>query len=70
MGLKGTKVLFEGLKKTLVDKEEKLRQAKPVFRAFLSLWFAKPMVCMRVVFHEKEGNHANDENDEDSSDSW
>ena len=34
------------------------------FRAFLNQWFAKPMVCMRVAFH------ANDENDEDNSDSY
>ena len=39
-------------------------------RVFLNLWFAKPMVCVRVVFHENDGNHGNDENDEDSSDSY
>ena len=38
-------------------------------RAFLNLWFAKPMVCMWAAFHENEGNHENDENDEDNSDS-
>ena len=37
---------------------------RPDFRAFLSLWFAKPMVCMRVAFHENDGNR---ENDEDNS---
>ena len=26
------------------------------------------MVCMRVAFHEKDGDHENDENDKDSSD--
>ena len=26
-------------------------------RAFLNLWFAKPMVCVRVAFHENDGNH-------------
>ena len=36
-------------------------------RAFLNLWFAKHMVCMRVPFHENDGNH---ENDEDHSDSY
>ena len=36
------------------------------FRVFLNLWFAKPMVCMRVAFHENDGNHENDENDEDT----
>ena len=35
-----------------------------------SLWFAKPMVCMWVAFHENEGNHENDENDKDYSDSY
>ena len=35
-------------------------------RAFLSLWFAKPMLCMQVAFHENDGNR---ENDEDNSDS-
>ena len=40
-------------------------------RAFLNLWFAKAMVCTRVSFHETHGeNHANDENDEDNSDSY
>ena len=41
-----------------------------VFRAFLNLWFAKPMVCARVALHENDGNHENDENDEDNSDSY
>ena len=27
------------------------------------------MVCVRVAFHENDGNHENDENDEDNSDS-
>ena len=39
-------------------------------RAFLNLWFAKPMVCMRVAFHENNRNHEHDENDEDNSDSY
>ena len=39
-------------------------------RVFLNLWFAKPMVCVRVAFHENCGNHENDENDEDNSDSY
>ena len=39
-------------------------------RAFLNLWFAKPMVCLRVAFHENDGNHENDKNDEDNSDSY
>ena len=37
-----------------------------LFRVFLNLWFAKPMVCMRVICHENDGNHENDENDSDS----
>ena len=28
------------------------------------------MVCVRVAFHENDGNHANDENDKDNSDSY
>ena len=28
------------------------------------------MVCMRVAFHENDGNHENDENDEDNSDNY
>ena len=36
----------------------------PPCRAFLNLWFVKPMVCMWVAFHENDGNHENDENDE------
>ena len=39
-------------------------------RVFLNLWFSKPMVCVRVAFHENDGNHENDENDEDNSDSY
>ena len=39
------------------------------FWVFLNLWFAKPMVWVRVAFHENDGNHENDENDEDNSDS-
>ena len=41
-----------------------------LFRVFLNLWFGKPMVCVRVAFHENDGNHENDENDEDNSDSY
>ena len=40
------------------------------FRAFLNLWLAKPMVCMRVAFHENEGNHENDENNANDEDSY
>ena len=36
-------------------------------RVFLNLWFPKLMVCLRVTFHENDGNH---ENDEDKSDSY
>ena len=39
-------------------------------RAFLNLWFARPMVCVRVAFHENDGNHENDDNDKDNSDSY
>ena len=39
-------------------------------RVFLNLWFAKPMVWVRVAFHENNGNHENDENGEDNSDSY
>ena len=28
------------------------------------------MVCMRVAFHENDGNHHDDENDKDNSDSY
>ena len=28
------------------------------------------MVCVRVAFHENDGNRENDENDEDNSDSY
>ena len=28
------------------------------------------MVCVRVAFHENDGNHENDENNEDNSDSY
>ena len=28
------------------------------------------MVCVRVAFHENDGNHENDENDEDNSDGY
>ena len=27
------------------------------------------MVCMRVAFHENDGNHENDANDDDNADS-
>ena len=40
------------------------------YRALLNLWFAKPMVWVRVAFHDNDGNHENDENDEDNSDSY
>ena len=44
-----------------------LLQTKEVFS---NLLFAKPMVCMRVAFHENDGNPENDENDEDNSDKY
>ena len=28
------------------------------------------MVCMRVAFHENDGDHENDENDKSNSDSY
>ena len=28
------------------------------------------MVCVRVAFHENDGNHENDENDDHNSDSY
>ena len=31
---------------------------------------SKPMVCVRVAFHENDGNREKDENDEDNSDSY
>ena len=37
-----------------------------VCRVFVNLWFAKPMVHMRVAFHENDGNHENDEDNPDS----
>ena len=40
-----------------------------IFQVLLNLWFGKPMFCVRVAFHENDGNHENDENDEDNSDS-
>ena len=40
------------------------------FSGISSLWFGKPMVCMRIAFHENDGNHENDKNDEDNSDSY
>ena len=36
----------------------------------LNLWFAKPMVCMQVAFHENDGNHEKRQNDEDNSESY
>ena len=52
----------------------KIGKPCPETRVFLNLWFAKPMVWVRVAFlkgfHEKDGNHENDENDEDNSDSY
>ena len=35
----------------------------------LRVWFAKPMVCIRVAFHENDGNHKRGEDDEHNSDS-
>ena len=40
------------------------------FRMFLNLWSAKPMVCMRVAFHENDKNYEDEKNDEDNSDSY
>ena len=42
----------------------------PFFRVFLNPRFAEPMVCMRVAFHENDGDHENDENDEHYSDNY
>ena len=42
----------------------------PSNRAFLNLWFAKPMVRAWVAFHENDGYHQNDENDEHNSDNY
>ena len=39
-------------------------------RVFLNLQFARLMDCMRVAFHENDGNHENGKNDEDNSDSY
>ena len=36
-------------------------------RVFLNLWFANPMVCMRVALREDDGNHENDANNKDNS---
>ena len=41
-----------------------------LFGHFQNLWFGKPMVCVRVAFHDNDRNHENDENDEDDSDSY
>ena len=46
------------------------KSPRNAIRAFLNLWFGKPMVCVRVAFHANDGNHENDENDEDDSDSY
>ena len=40
---------------------------EPLNRAFLKLWFTKPMVCVQVAFHENHENHKNNENDEDNA---
>ena len=42
--------------------------SETVFRVFLNLWFAKPMACVRFAFHENDGNHKNDENNQHNSD--
>ena len=39
-------------------------------RAFLKLWFAKPMVRMWLAFHENDRYHENDKNEEETSDSY
>ena len=38
-----------------------------IYWVFLNLWFAKPVVCVQVAFHENDGNH---ENDRDNADSY
>ena len=38
----------------------------PLSWAFPNLWFAKPVVCMRVAFHGNDGNLENNEDDSDS----
>ena len=38
-----------------------------IFRAFIDLWFAKPMVCMRVAFHENDGNRDNNKDNKGNS---
>ena len=41
------------------------------FRVFLNLWtFSKPMVCLRVAFHENNGSHENNVNKEDDSERY
>ena len=52
------------------DREREHHLELEFHRVFLNLWFAKPMVWVRVAFHENDGNHENDENDEDNSDSY
>ena len=56
----------------LLQTEEVVRGmcTSPWDRVFLNLWFAKPMVWVRVAFHENDGNDENDENDEDNSDCY
>ena len=49
---------------------DSLKALNALFRVFLNLWFAKPMVWVRVAFHENDGNHENDEIDEDNPDSY
>ena len=53
-----------------VHRGEKKNFPTFISRVFLNLWFAKPMVWVRVAFHENDGNHENDDNDEDNSDSY
>ena len=36
-----------------------LKEGEISIRVFLNLWFSKPMVCVRVAFHENDGNHEN-----------
>ena len=64
---KGT--MRDSLKRTAIQRSMQDSELS-LFRVFLNLWFGKPMVCVRVAFHENDGNHENDENDEDNSDSY
>ena len=66
-----TRMLQDTACRTLVEVLVwKHRILHPFWRVFLNLWFAKPMVWVRVAFHENDGNRENDENDEDNSDSY